>query len=126
MLLATTSLLRTVVALTALFCSTGAASANWITIKNDTGKPIVVQEIVVVNGQVRRGKPTTLLSGETLREFIPGPTVKRVEVYDAAAPNQAAWSGNLNCKDDNQMFSVTVAGGRVAVGQVAAPAVPKK
>ena len=44
MLIVTTSLLRTVVAVAALFCSTGAASANWITIKNDSGKPIATSK----------------------------------------------------------------------------------
>ncbi|MBA4066576.1 MAG: hypothetical protein C0501_23300 [Isosphaera sp.] len=99
----------------------GAASANWVTIKNDTGKTIVVQETVVVNGQVKRGKTTNLLAGETVREFLPGPTVKRIEVYDAGNPNQAAWSGTLNCKDENQTFSVGAAGGKVTVGQVPNP-----
>ncbi|MBA4187739.1 MAG: hypothetical protein C0467_06940 [Planctomycetaceae bacterium] len=104
-----------------VFC-TGAASANWFTLKNDTGKPIVVQETVIVNGQVRRGKPTTLLAGETLREFIPGPTVKRVEVFDSQAPNQPAWSGNLSCKEENQTFSVTTVAGKLSVGQIVQPA----
>jgi hypothetical protein len=80
-----------------------------------------VQETVVVNGQTKRGKATTLLAGETLREFTTCPTVKRVEVFDAANPNQAVWSGNLNCKDENQTFSVTVAGGKYTVGPVTPP-----
>jgi len=117
MFAASRSCLRGLVALALLICCTGAASANWFTLKNDTGKPIVVQETVIVNGQVRRGKPTTLLAGETLREFIPGPTIKRVEVFAGQAPNQAAWSGNLSCKEENQTFSVTAVGGKLTVGQ---------
>jgi len=96
--------------------------AAWVTIKNDSGKTIVVQDIVVVNGQVKRGKPTTLLPGETIREFLPGPTVKKVEVLDGQ--NQSLWSGNLNCKDENQIFSVSAGGGKVTVGPCAIP--PKK
>jgi hypothetical protein len=107
---------QVLVAALAVTLLTGAsASANWITIKNDTGKAIVVQETVVVNGQVRRGKATNLLPGETHREFVPGPTVKRVEVYDATNANQPAWCGRLSCKDDNQKYSVTVAGGKTTV-----------
>jgi len=121
MLSTSQSYLRTTIAIGLLFCCTGAASANWVTIKNDSGMPIVVQETVIVNGQVRRGKPTTLLAGETLREFLPAPTVKRVEVYDAQNPNQAKWSGQLNCKDDNQTFSVGTVGGKVVVSQVGIP-----
>jgi hypothetical protein len=109
------------VALVAVACSTGFAKAEWITIKNDTNKTIVVQEIVDVNGQVKRGKPTNLLPGETLREFLPGPTVKKIEVFEAQNPKQAAWSGSLNCKEDTQTFSVSNADGKVAVGQVTCP-----
>lgn len=115
------SWIRVLIAAVVIISLTGAASANWVTIKNDTGKAIVVQETVIVNGQVRRGKATNLLAGETLREFLPGPTVKRLEVYDAANPRQAAWSGDLGCKDANQTFSIGVAGGKVTVGQVATP-----
>ncbi len=94
-----------------------AASADWVTIKNDTGNTIVVQETVVVNGKSKRGKPTNLLPGDTIREFIPGPTKKKIEVFDAQ--NQSLWSGNLNCKDEKQTFSVSIAGGKVTVGPVA-------
>lgn len=107
-----------------VFVSSGSASsANWVTIKNDTGKPMVVQETVVVNGQVKRGKAVNLLAGESLREFIPGPTVKKVEMFDAANPNQAVWSGELNCPANSQTFSVAVSGGKVTV---TAASVPKK
>jgi hypothetical protein len=99
----------------------GASSASWITIKNETGQTIIVQESVVVNGHVRRGKAKTLLPGETLREFLPGPTVKRVEVLDALQPTHSLWCGNLSCKDANQVFSVSSANSKVAVAPVATP-----
>jgi hypothetical protein len=98
--------------------STGFARAEWITIKNDSNKTIVVQEIVDVNGQVKRGKPTNLLPGETLREFLPGPTVKKIEVFDAANPNKSVWSGSLNCKDETQVFSVSSKDNKFGVDQV--------
>ena len=98
-----------------MLAAPGAALANWMTIKNDTGKALVVQEIVVVGGQVKRGKATNLLPGETLREYLPAPTVKRVEVFDSRNPNHPVWSGKLNCKDEIQAFSVTSSGGKVTV-----------
>ena len=112
---------RHLLAVVALIFSTQAASANWVTIKNDTGKPIMVQETIIVNGQVKRGKPIPLLAGETNREFIPGPTVKRIEVFDPQNPNQALWSGNLNCPVENQTFSAALVGGKVTVTQVPLP-----
>jgi hypothetical protein len=111
---------QVLVAALAVTLLTGAdASANWITIKNDTGKPIIVQETVVVNGQPRRGKATNLLPGETHREFVPGPTVKRVEVYDANNTSRPAWCGSLDCKDECEAFRVAVSGGKLTVAQVA-------
>lgn len=109
---------RPLLALFALILSTQAAEANWLTIKNDTGKPVVIQETIIVNGQVKRGRPIPLLGGETNREFLPGPTVKRIEVFDPANPNVPVWSGNLNCPAENQTYSVSIAGGKVTVTQV--------
>ena len=105
----------------ALFLSSAIASANWITIKNDTGKALVVQETIVVRGQVKRGKATNLLPGETLREFIPAPTTKRVEVYDSGSPNRSVWSGELKCQDATQAFSITSSNGKVTVSPLPAP-----
>lgn len=118
-------LLALLAALAVVLGSAGIAEAAWVTIKNDSGKTIVVQEKIVVNGQVKRGKPTNLLPGETIREFIPGPTTKSIDVFDAQNPNKPAWSGNLTCKDETQTFSVSAAGGKVTVNQVANPQ-PKK
>jgi hypothetical protein len=105
-----------------LFCGTGSVQAGWIAIKNDTNKTLVVQEHVIVNGQVKRGKPINLLPGETLREYLPGPTVKRIELFETQNPNEAVWSGSLNCKEDTQSFSVTTTNDKVTVGQVICPA----
>ena len=108
-------LVLTITAGTAFLASPASAAANWITIKNDTGKAIVLQETVVVKGEVRRGKAVNLLPGETFREFIPGPTTKRLEVFESQSPDRAAWSGNLDCKDDTQAFAVTSSVSKIAV-----------
>jgi hypothetical protein len=98
--------------------SADTAAASWVTIKNDTGNTIIVQNVVVVGGQVKRGKPTTLLPGESLREFVPGPVSKQVEVFDATNPNATMWTGTLACKEQSQAFSVAVEAGRTVVQEV--------
>jgi hypothetical protein len=108
-------ILGSLVAAALVASSCGVAQAGWITLKNDTNKTIVVQEIVDVNGQVKRGKPTSLLPGETLREFLPSPTVKKIEVFEAQNSNKAMWSGSLNCKEDSQTYSVSSTEGKVSV-----------
>ena len=105
-------------AILAALAFAGAAEAGWVTIKNDTSKAIVVQEVVIVNGKQVRGKPTKLLAGESFREFQNMPGIKNYEVLDAANPNVVLWSNQLNCKADKQSFSVGVANGRVGVVQV--------
>lgn len=116
----TLSLAQIVAIVLVLGCSQ-FGQAGWMTIKNDTNKTIVVQETVVVNGQVKRGKPTNLLPGETLREFLPNPTEKTIEVFDSQTANKAAWSGKLDCKKDTQTFSVSETAGKVSVDAVNTP-----
>lgn len=107
-----------VVAALATTALAGAADAGWVTIKNDTNKAIVVQEVTVVNGKLVRGKPTKLLAGESFKEFQNTAGEKNYEVFDASNPNVSVWSGKLNCKSDSQSFSVTTVQGRVGVLQV--------
>ena len=99
--------------------------AGWITIKNDTNKAVVVQEVTFVNGRPIRGKPTKLLGGESFREFKNIVGDKCYEVYDVTAPNAPAWSGKLNCNADSQSFSVTNIQGKIGVVP-ASPSDPKK
>ena len=106
--------------------SNSIADAAWLTYKNDTTKTIVIQESTTVNGRVKRGKPMTLMPGESLREFISGPTAKNIEVFETQNPNQSIWSGSLSCKDDSQTFSVSAPGGKISVVPVANPQNPKK
>jgi hypothetical protein len=117
-------LITLIAALAVVLGAAGGAEAAWVTIKNDTGKTIVIQETIVVNGQVKKGRPTNLLPGETIREFLPGPTVKKIEVLNAQ--NQSLWSGNLECKDETELFSVSVVGGKVTITPVANPPVRPK
>jgi hypothetical protein len=93
------------------------ANAAWITVQNDTKGVIVVQSAIVVNGQVKRGKPVRLLPGESLKEFHKPPAVA-VEVYDPRMPNKALVSAPLTIRNDNQKFSVSPNGNGVMVGEV--------
>lgn len=108
-------------ALLAAVAVAGVADAGWVTIKNDTAKAVVVQEVMLVNGRVVRGKPTKLQAGESFREFQNTPGEKTYEVYELTSPNTPAWTGKLNCKADSQSFSVATAQGKIGVTQVPEP-----
>ena len=113
-----------VAAILATVTFVSAADAGWVTIKNDTNKAIVVQEVVIVNGKQVRGKPTKLLAGESFREFQNMAGIKSYEILDAANTNTSLWSGNLNCKANSQSFSVTTVQGKVGVFQIPEPKKP--
>ena len=108
-----------VIALTCFDART--AGASWITIENNTKQMVVVQESMTVNGRVKRCKPVSLLPGETLREFLSGPAVKRIDVLDGHNPKRSLWAGSLHCKDESQTFSITDLGGTVTVRPVVKP-----
>jgi hypothetical protein len=93
------------------------ANAAWITVQNDTKRVIVVQSAIVVNGQVKRGKPVRLLPGEVLKEFHMPPAMA-LEVYDPQNPNKAMLAAPLTIKNDNQKFSVSPNGAGVAVTEL--------
>lgn len=104
------------VAFLATCACVSAADAGWVTIKNDTNKAIVVQQVVTLpNGKQARGKPAKLNVGESLREFHNQPGTPTYEVIDTGTPPAKLWSGPLNCKSDTQTFSVQTVAGKTGV-----------
>jgi hypothetical protein len=112
------SLFATIAATTVVVVGANVARASWITIRNDTKQAVVVQEVLVVNGQAKRCKPVNLLPGETVREFVTGRTVKKIDVFDAHNQKRSLWSGKLSCKDESQTFAIVGSGGTVSVKPV--------
>jgi hypothetical protein len=113
------SLVILIAAAATTLASAEMVSASWITIKNDTKQPVVVQETMTVNGQVKRCRPVSLLPGESFREFLAGPAQKKINVFDCLNPNRTLWSGSLHCKDESQTYSIMGVGGTVMVRPVA-------
>ena len=100
------------------------AAAGWVTIKNDTNKAIIVQEVVVANGRQMRGKPVKLLAGESFREFQNAVGAKCYEVFDFTHPNATLYSGHLPCGADSQTFAVRSVDGRIRLLLLADPRRP--
>ncbi len=97
------------------------ACAGWLTLKNQTNQTVVVQELYTAAGQKRRGKAIQLHAGETLRQFVPGPVVKQIEIYDAGNPSQPLWNGSLSCVRANQSYAIVSKGGKLAVEEELPP-----
>lgn len=86
------------------------ADAGWVTIRNDTSRPVVVQQSTYWNGDYRRAKPVRLLPGEALREDVPATEARRVEIFDGNHPPTTLFTGTLPVKQTDQMFAVTTDG----------------
>jgi len=110
--------LTCVTALAVSCCNAQTPTASWITIKNNTRQIVIVQETKTVNGQIRRCKPVTLLPGETLREFLAGPGMKKLDVFDGNNPKRTLWSGSLSCQEESQTFSIVDSSGAIVVRPV--------
>jgi hypothetical protein len=111
-------------ALVAAVAFVGTADAGWLTVKNDSTKTVVVQEVVTVNGKQVRGKPIKLLAGESFREFQNTPGIKSFEILDTGTPAMTLWKDNLNCKAEMQSYSITTMNGRYTVVPVPEPKKP--
>lgn len=109
-------LITFVVAFLATCAFVTAADAGWVTFKNDTKNPVVVQQVVnLPNGKQARGVPHKLAAGESFREFQNKADVNTYEVLDPGNPPTKLWSGPLNCKAESQSFSVLTVGGKTGV-----------
>jgi hypothetical protein len=113
-----TQMLTLVAAFVATAGFADVAKAEWLTIRNDTNRVIVVQETVMQNGQMKRLKPVRLLPGESVRQCESTPGTKTYEVYDAQNPGQPLWMGNVKVTDANQTFSVRMDGPNVVMREV--------
>jgi hypothetical protein len=90
-------------------------SAGWLEITNSSGRNLIIQELVSINGQTRREKPHNLHNVETLRIYLPTPTIKQLEVFDVSRPTSAVWSGSLTCGEETQSFCITSQSGRIGI-----------
>ncbi len=83
----------------------GAARADWVTIRNDTNRVVVIQGSVTCEGHVRRCKPVRLLPGESHREYHSTPALT-VEVFDGQNPSTSLGTSTLTIKSEKQAFTV--------------------
>lgn len=104
-----------------LFGPVGRATAGWVTIKNETDHPVVVQDSCVVKGQVRRGKPIRLMPGEVVREYQSCPGGKTVHVVESGGRKRSLTSGELTWDKGDQSYAVRKDGDAVKLQSSATP-----
>jgi hypothetical protein len=80
--------------LAALFLPT-VTNAAWLGYKNNTAVPVVIQSAVVVNNQLRWGKPHTLFPGEVAWDAVTTPGARVIGVYDPKQNNRPVYRENI-------------------------------
>jgi hypothetical protein len=117
-------LLSSLVVLACLFGATGQVSAGWVTIKNETGQPVIVQETTVVNNKLRRGKPVKLMPGDEFREYQSAPGTKTIHVLETGGVKRTLCRGDLTWQTGDESFAVRKTGTAVKLGGTTAVPTP--
>jgi hypothetical protein len=83
-----------------------SAHAGWLSVRNDTKSPLVVQEVVIVNNVNRPGKLRQLFAGEVSLENVAAPCTRRIVIFDPRQPNVPLYRGDIACTGDDQFFAI--------------------
>ncbi len=98
-----------------------SARAGWVTIKNTSSNSVVIQEVAEVNGELKRGKPTHLLPGETIREYLTVPTNRKVELYNSTKAQSPSWFGNLHHQVSHESYLIADQNGSLVLMRTGKP-----
>jgi hypothetical protein len=95
---------RLMILLGGLFALMGAepALAGWMGFRNDTKDTIVIQEILVVGGKPKAGKPQRLFAGEAVRDTQCVGAQRKIYIYDTKNPNTPLLTDDFRCPAANE------------------------
>ncbi len=91
-------------AIIVVLASVSIAQAGWMGLRNDTKAPIIVQETITANGQVKLGRPQQILAGEVIRDTQGAGGQRIYGIYDAKNPAQPIYSGRFSCPPANENY----------------------
>src|SRR5262249_9743205 len=89
-----------ILALCVLGFAPAAVEAASLGYRNDLNVPIVIQTVVVVNNQLRKGKPLILLPGEVSFDPVTPSGARRIIINAARRPNALLFQDDITVKDD--------------------------
>jgi hypothetical protein len=82
-----------------------AAAAETLTIRNETGAPVVVQAVSIAGRAVLRDKPHLINTG-AMTPGISLPGDKIITIYDARVPNRVLFRGAIPAGRVDVLFGV--------------------
>lgn len=114
-----------VIAAAALIVQPQIANAAWLGYRNNTQAAVVIQSAVVVNNQLRWGKPHTLFPGEVAWDAAPAPGARIIGVFDPKQNNRLIYQETVAVASSDIFLSLQMITPPVPRGQPALPAVPR-
>lgn len=101
------------------------ARAAWLGYRNNTTAPVVIQSAIVVNNQLRWGKPHTLFPGEVAWDAAPAPGTRIIGVFDPKRNNRLVYQDSVNVTTTDIFLSLQMIVPPAPRGMPAQPAVPR-
>lgn len=84
------------------------AVAGWLGFRNDTRTTLIVQDVVLVHGQARRGAQRKLGAGELAVESVSGAGIKRLLILDPRQPTRPLLRVDVSYTGADQIFSIQI------------------
>jgi hypothetical protein len=85
---------------TLLFLSPGNAKAGWMAFRNDSSKPLIIQEVQLINQNVTLGKPQSLKTGDMVIDTLPCIGSRRFIIQDVKGG--VFYNGPIPCAPSNE------------------------
>jgi hypothetical protein len=77
--------------------------------RNDTGKVLVIREIVSVSTGSRAGRPQKIFANETIRDTPPsGGGMRSFAIYDSSQPDTPIYTGRFAAPATNENVLYTI------------------
>lgn len=90
-----------------LFLIPGGVQAGWLGARNDLAGAVIIQGGVLVNNQVRFGKPQVLQPGEIAWDAVLQPGVRVIAVFDPKKPQKPLIQTPVRCLGPDLFFSIS-------------------
>ena len=113
-------------ALLAITLAPSSAFCGWMGFKNDTGKPLIIQENYASG---RNGKPQKVFANETIRDTPPAAgVIRKFTIYDANKPDLILATGNFPAPGENENLLYVIkldAKGAISIEPIQNPMIKK-
>ncbi len=97
------------------------ACAGWIVYRNEMTETVVLQQVTVVNNQIRRCPPVKLLPNEQARVSTTGPCARKVLLFDPKQPNQPIFQADLPPNIETLSLAIQKESGMIKLVPIALP-----